>query len=160
MVHGDTSKNTPPRDVEEILASPEGRDLLGPIVDSGNMSERENRLQLLLNLQRMVTIDEVKAMPLKDLPVKRKAADELDEYIYSARKNREVLMDRIPWACLDGIKFTKPFGKVNASEIFQPANDELKAYLTEFLFERQNANLTDIWRRAKRGKMEEGSSRT
>jgi hypothetical protein len=43
--------------------------------------------------------------------VKRKAAEELDEYIYSARKNREVLMNRIPIECVVAIRLNAEQGK-------------------------------------------------
>jgi hypothetical protein len=41
-----------------------------------------------------------------DSTVKRKALDELSEYVYSAQKNREVVMDRIPNSAITRIQMT------------------------------------------------------
>lgn len=79
--------------------------------------------------------------------IKRSAAAELEEYIASARKNREVLLNRIPLACVVGIKLNRADGKwmgldaddfpilhAGSSKGWIPFNDdvrrELLAYVT------------------------------
>jgi hypothetical protein len=52
--------------------------------------------------QDRVRANNVKAVIAKKY-TKRVAPKELDEYIYSARKNREVLMDKIPLSCVTAI---------------------------------------------------------
>jgi hypothetical protein len=88
-----------------------------------------------------------------EMTARRPAKDELDEYIYSARKNREVLMNHIPLRCITAIRFnveSDKWGDLTVTEIasrypnlaealrnphqwysFLKIQDDLRGYLTE-----------------------------
>lgn len=50
-----------------------------------------------------------------DPTVKRRAKDDLDEYIYSGRKNREVTMDEVPNGTVTKIRLTNKAALWNGS---------------------------------------------
>jgi hypothetical protein len=62
-------------------------------------------------VEQIMALEDTKNIKRVNLGPKRKAEDELDEYIYSARKNREVLMSRIPIACVVKIRLNPDKGK-------------------------------------------------
>lgn len=110
---------------------------------------------------------------LKGAHVKRTAPAELDEYIYSARKNREVLMDRIPISCVTEINLNADVGKwpnltgVKRGEWLEFTPDlqgKLKAYLrgteSDDVKDEKYDNIQAMYERAEEDKKAEGGNRT
>jgi hypothetical protein len=130
-----------------------------------SMNETERRAVLSL------TGDTLKP---EHLSIKRTAAQELDEYIYSARKNREVLVSRIPLQCVVLMRLNneKDMGKwpgltMDKYPKLKAAYDsgawvrfsEIQTELTEYLTADDNANLKAMWKAAAIAKQRE-SGRT
>lgn len=103
--------------------------------------------------------------------IKRTAPDELDEYIYSARKNREVLMKKIPISCVTEIKFSEDGEKWEGLDVgdktkWHPFTQELQAKLKRYLRGSENedqeeyTNIKKMYKTAAVGKKAEGGTRT
>jgi hypothetical protein len=102
--------------------------------------------------------------------IKREAPDELDEYIYSARKNREVLMQKIPITCVTEINFNGDLGKWDGLDVtrgvwheFTPQlQSKLKVYLRGSEDESQEdyTNIKKMFTKAAVDKKAEGGTRT
>lgn len=106
--------------------------------------------------------------------VKRSAPEELDEYIYSARKNREVLMDKIPIGCVTEINLNKDEGKwpgldesIKRGEWLDFTSElqgKLKAYLrgtgSDDVKDEKYDNIQAMYERAEIDKAKEGGNRT
>jgi hypothetical protein len=121
-----------------------------------NMNEFERKA--VLSLQEK--------LELHQLSVKREAYLELDEYIYSARKNREVLLNRIPLVCVVRIRFNNEHDKWPHLESYPLLEEAVKSgkfvdfmgiqeQLTAYLTANNNANLKEMFKTAARQKQSE-----
>ncbi|QWF21399.1 hypothetical protein KM427_21045 [Nocardioides sp. LMS-CY] len=134
----------------------------------------EEELSSFEEADRKLILDGNSGEVLKRSHVKRSAPQELDEYIYSARKNREVLMDKIPISCVTEINLNKDEGKwpgldegIERGE-WLDFTSELQGKLKAYLRGTESANVKDekydniqaMYKRAEIDKAKEGGNRT
>jgi hypothetical protein len=157
-----------PKDIEELcnrVALAEKYPLFAKEV-----APTEQELRVFSETDRAHILKKNHTEVLNTLYDKRRAPEELDEYIYSARKNREVLMDKIPLSCVTEIFISPDEGKwaglskdLKGKWIpFPKVEGELKKFLrgSENEGEEHYENIQAMYKKAAIDKKAEGGTRT
>jgi hypothetical protein len=158
-------------DPDDIKALSERVALAKKYVDyAQEVMPTEAELKVFSEKDRGHILAEKPELVLNTLYDKRRAPEELDEYIYSARKNREVLMDKIPLSCVTEIYISPDPGKwPDLSEDlkgqwlpFPKVQGVLKTYLrgSENEDEEHYENIQKMYTKASIEKRGEGATRS